>query len=130
MSASGGDHVEISTLDAGGWSQLRSVVNGWIGFPYLIAVNDQLVVLGANSTSLHGAPLLIDPATERAASMTGYPIDTTIDQGAAWSGTQLFVWGGQTPIPSGAGTATASANSQQPNSGTSSISNQGAIWQP
>lgn len=124
-----GDRIEIATLDPSGWSPMRQVHDSYVGLAYPIAVGEQLVLLGVNGAGTR-SPLLVDPATERAASMTGYPIDTTIDQGAAWSGTQLFVWGGQTPIHSGAGTSTASANSQQPNSGTSPISNQGAIWQP
>jgi hypothetical protein len=52
--------------------------------------------------------------------MSGYPIDTTIDQGAAWSGESLLVWGGQRPT-NDTGRNTDDAGP---------ISDRGALWTP
>jgi hypothetical protein len=62
---------------------------GWTA----MATDDKIVVLDASDGS--GTPLLVDPVAGTTTPMAGYPIDTVIDRSAAWSGSQLFVFGGQ-----------------------------------
>jgi hypothetical protein len=111
---------ELAEFDQGEWSALRSVADVWVGFPHAIVVDDRIVILGVNGATPTGEPLLVDPAGTTAIPMNGYPLDTTLDQGTTWSGTSLFIWGGQSP----------SDSDEHTTSDPGPISNQGALWTP
>jgi hypothetical protein len=115
--SSDGDEMQMTTLEQKGWSPLQHVVDGFVAFPRLVSTADHLILLGSIVRVAPGA-LLIDPSSSDAVPMTGYPIRNDFDQGVAWSGTQLMVWGGQTPT----------TGDEQSTSGTGRISDQGAIW--
>ena len=70
-----------------------------------IAAGDRIVVLEAGAAT----PRLVDPDTGTTSPMAGYPIDTVIDRGAAWSGSQLLVFGGQRSTGSGENNTESSA---------------------
>jgi hypothetical protein len=116
VTADNTDHIAIATLDADRWSTMQLVADGWVFKPSPIDVDERMVVLNGPRPE----PLLVDPTASHAGAMTGYPIDTVLDQGAAWSGTEFFVWGGQTPMNSSSSTTDDS----------STLSNKGAIWRP
>lgn len=116
VTADNTDHIAIATLDADRWSTMQLVADGWVFKPSPIVVDERMVVLNGPRPE----PLLVDPTASHAGAMTGYPIDTVLDQGAAWSGTEFFVWGGQTPMNSSSSTTDDS----------STLSNKGAIWRP
>jgi hypothetical protein len=106
--------IGIAVLDDDGWSPIREVQPGTIGFPHAVTVDDGVVLLGTNGDQ-SADPLLIDPRNATATPLDGYPIHSAFEQGAAWSGSSLLVWGGQ---PSN-------------NSGTAAQgSTEGATWVP
>lgn len=93
------DDLRIARLVDGAWSGW-GIVNdrapmGWS----VLAADDKIVVLDASDGS--GTPLLVDPVAGTTTPLAGYPIDTVIDRSAAWSGSQLFVFGGQRSTGSG-----------------------------
>jgi hypothetical protein len=109
------DDLRFARLNGGTWSDWTVIDDtapaGWEA----VAAGQRVVVLNGFD---EGRPVLIDPAASAATRMMGYPIDTVIDRGAAWSGSQLFVFGGQRSTGGGE-TSTES---------TRTVSSAAALW--
>jgi hypothetical protein len=114
------DHedLRITTLHIEQWSPwtivgARSVLGG---FP--VAAGNDIIVLGVESLSQ--GPRRISLTSMTSGPTPDYPLQTVIDQGAAWSGTQMLVCGGQRP------TTTPASTTADPGP----VSNQCALWTP
>jgi hypothetical protein len=128
------DELFTTTLDGSTWTPLRQLRIA-VPFSYEVAAAGSLVVfLGSGSSSSDQAldtPIdlsVIDPVSARVGPMTGFPLPTVGGQALAWSGSQLFIWGGLTvhnATATGPGTSVASAAG-----GTSDLSGAGALWTP
>jgi hypothetical protein len=112
--------TRVAGLAGGKWSAWVPVTSGAVMAARPVAAGRQIVVLGTVTPGLESLPLLIDPALATGSPMTGYVLQTVIDQGAGWSGTSLLICGGQTPDTGGEHTTGESGP----------ISSQCALWTP
>jgi hypothetical protein len=114
------DELALSWLTDGAWTKPQPAMPGTLALGRAVAIDRGLVVIGpflARSTP--GAPALL--WSDRPGEvLEGYPLDTVIDQGAAWSGEQLFIWGGQRSTGEG----------EQTTDDPGPISSAGALWTP
>jgi hypothetical protein len=114
------DHedLRVTTLNNSRWSPwtvvgARSILGG---FP--VAAGNDVIVLGVEPSSQ--GPRRISLTSMTSGPTPGYPLQTVIDQGAAWSGTQMLVCGGQRPTTKPASTT----------ADPGPVSNQCALWTP
>lgn len=112
------EDLRITTLTDQHWSPwtivgARSVLGG---LP--VAAGDDIIVLGVEPSSQ--GPRRISLTSMTSGPTPGYPLQTVIDQGAAWSGTKMLVCGGQRPTTKPA-TTTADPGP---------VSNECALWTP
>ncbi len=103
----------LMSLDDTGWSALSVRGQRDLVMPRAIAVDRGIVVLDP----FLSAPVVVVGATP-AVELTSSPLDTVIDQGAAWSGEQLLIWGGQRSTGEG----------EQTTDDPGPISSDGALW--
>jgi hypothetical protein len=92
------DDLRIARLAGEEWSGWTVVSERVALGLRVLAAGERIVAFGADlggDPATPGTPRLIDPAAGTSTVLDGYPIDTVIDRGAAWSGTQLLVVGGQ-----------------------------------
>jgi hypothetical protein len=110
------DDLRIARRVDGAWSGWGIVDDrapmGWS----VLAAGDKIVVLDASDGT--ATPLLVDPVAGTTTPMAGYPIDTVIDRSAAWSGSQLFVFGGQRSTGGG----------EMSTESTETVSSAAALW--
>lgn len=120
VATSPSDELALSWRTNGAWTTPQPALPGTLGLGRALAIDRGVVVVGpflARSTP--GAPALLWP-DRPGAVLEGYPLDTVIDQGAAWSGEQLFIWGGQRSTGGG----------EQTTDDPGPISSAGALWTP
>jgi hypothetical protein len=118
----------VQTLTDTDWSPLTDLgIGGPLSFQ-TAAAGDRVVVLAFGGL---GVPVSVDPVAGRAVAMTGFPLQTVDGQAVVWSGTRLFVWGGQTvrsATSTGSGVSVAVAAGGPGD--TSDLTNSGALWTP
>jgi hypothetical protein len=116
------DDLRIARLAGNAWSDWTVVSERAVLGLRVLAAGDRIVAFGADlagdPATAPGVPRLIDPTTGTSTSLDGYPIDTVIDRGAAWSGSQLLVVGGQRPTDGG----------EQTTENISAVSTSAALW--
>jgi hypothetical protein len=112
--------LALSWLTDGDWTKPQAAMPGTLGLGRAVAIDEGVVVVGpVLKMPSPFAPALLF-GDRPGVVLAGYPIDTVIDQGAAWSGEQLFIWGGQRSTGSG----------QQTTDDPGPISAAGALWTP
>ncbi len=115
------DDLRIARLAGNAWSDWTVVADRAVLGLRVLAAGDRIVAFGADMAgdpATPGVPRLIDPTTGTSTSLDGYPIDTVIDRGAAWSGSQLLVVGGQN----------STADGEQSTEVISTVSGSTALW--
>jgi hypothetical protein len=129
-----GDELFTTTLNGSAWTPLRQLRIGVPGAYDIAAVGTRLVFLGIGRSSSEQAddtPIdltVIDPVSARVGPMAGFPLQTVGGQALAWSGSQLFVWGGlkvHSATSTGPASSVASAAADP-----SDLTNTGALWTP
>ena len=118
MGQGDGNDLRLSVYGDGRWSPWRLLGPGGVGFASPVDVGGDLVVLGI--TFRGRGPTFVDLTNSTNQSMDDYPLLTTFEQGAAWSGSALLVCGGQRPTNSPVN------NTDDP----SPVSDECAIWRP
>ena len=87
------DELRVATLEGNRWSAATMVGERALLGAVPVAAGGDIVVLGTDPAG--PGPTRIDLTALTSVRLADFPLATVIDQGAGWSGTQLFVCGGQ-----------------------------------
>lgn len=115
-----GDDLRFAPLSDDRWGPWRTVQERAVLGSRVASLGDRVVVLGINTAHNDTPLLVVDPAAGSSTPLHGYPIDTVIDHGVGWSGTQLLVIGGQR----------SSQADEMSTNDTGTVSAAAALWTP